>query len=266
MRADIRVESLTHRYDEHVTALREISLTVRQGERVAVIGPNGAGKTTLVQHFNGLVKPTSGRVVVGDLDTAEHPIATLAAQVGFVFQNPGDQLHARTVAAEIRFGPSNLGYPGEVVADLTAAALAATGLTDLAQAHPYHLTTAQRRMVAIASVLAMDTPVVVLDEPTTGQDAFALDRLSAIIDDLSDRGRTVVAITHDMDFCVENFDRVLLLTGGELAADGRPAEVFADADPDHLPQLFRLSRELGWPAPSSTVDEFVARLAAERAQ
>ncbi|MCX2731448.1 ABC transporter ATP-binding protein [Saccharopolyspora sp. NFXS83] len=265
MRADIRVESLTHDYDAQVTALRGITTTVRQGERVAVIGPNGAGKTTLVQHFNGLARPTSGRVLVGGMDTAEHSISALAAEVGFVFQNPADQLHARTVAAEVRFGPRNLGHADDVVAAQVAAALAATGLTGLADAHPYHLAPAQRKLVAIASVLAMDTPVVVLDEPTTGQDAFALDVLSAVVEDLAGRGRTVIATTHDMDFCVENFDRVLLLTDGELIADGTPAEVFTDTDPQRLPQLFRLSGELGWGSRPTTVDEFVAGLAAGRA-
>ncbi|MGW0892526.1 energy-coupling factor ABC transporter ATP-binding protein [Saccharopolyspora sp. NPDC002578] len=260
MRADIRVESLTHQYDEHVTALRGISTTVRQGERVAVIGPNGAGKTTLVQHFNGLARPTSGRVLVGDRDTGEYPISTLAAQVGFVFQNPADQLHARTVAAEVRFGPRNLGRSAAEADAQVAAALAATGLTELADAHPYHLAPAQRKLVAIASVLAMDTPVVVLDEPTTGQDAFALDVLSAVLADLAERGRTVIATTHDMDFCVENFDRVLLLTDGELVADGAPAEVFTDTAPHRLPQLFRLAGELGWDSRPTTVDEFVTML------
>ncbi|MEU6130937.1 ABC transporter ATP-binding protein [Saccharopolyspora sp. NPDC047091] len=258
MRVDIRVESLTHEYDEHVTALRGISTTVRQGERVAVIGPNGAGKTTFVQHFNGLARPTAGRVLVGDLDTAEQPIAALAARVGFVFQNPADQLHARTVAAEVRFGPRNLGHPARQVEAQVAAALAATGLTDVADAHPYHLAPAQRKLVAIASVLAMNTPVVVLDEPTTGQDAFALDVLSAIIADLAAWGRTVIATTHDMDFCVENFDRVLLLTDGELVADGAPAEVFTDTAPHRLPQLFRLAGSLGWESRPTTVDDFVA--------
>ncbi|HEX6340187.1 ABC transporter ATP-binding protein [Umezawaea sp.] len=264
MRSDIRVESLTFRYDERVTALDDVSLVVRQGERVAVIGPNGAGKTTLAQHFNGMVKPTSGRVLVGDLDTAEHPIAVLAAKVGFVFQNPNDQLHAKTVSAEVHFGPRNLGFPPEHARHLVERALESTGLTDLADAHPHHLSLAQRKMVAIAGVLAMDTPVVVLDEPTTGQDSVALDALATIIADLSLRGRTVIAITHDMDFCVENFDRVVLVADGRIVEDGTPAEVFAGDRVARLPQVVRLGRELGWSEQVTTVDGFVDHLAVTR--
>ncbi|WP_198320541.1 MULTISPECIES: energy-coupling factor ABC transporter ATP-binding protein [Actinosynnema] len=264
MRADIHVESLTYRYDERTTALQDVSLRIDQGEKVAVIGPNGAGKTTLAQHFNGLVTPTSGRVLVGGADTAEHPISALAAKVGFVFQNPADQLHARTVAAEVAFGPRNLGHPEAAVTERVERALEATGLAGLGEAHPYHLSAAQRKMVAIASVLAMDTPVVVLDEPTTGQDAFALEALRELLADLSLRGRTVIATTHDLDFCAENFERVLVVSGGRVVADGSPAQVFADGPAERLPQLVALSRALGWAEPVVEVDAFVDRVAAGR--
>ncbi|WP_306747957.1 energy-coupling factor ABC transporter ATP-binding protein [Saccharothrix yanglingensis] len=252
----IVVEDLTFRYGERVTALDGISLTVELGERVAVIGANGAGKSTLARQLNGILTPTGGRVVVNGLDTARHPISRLAAEVGYVFQNPDDQLHARTIGAEVHFGPRNLGFPPARARELVDRALAATGLTDLVDVHPHHLSPARRKLVAVASVLAMDVPIVVLDEPTAGQDRVALDGLGRLVDELTAAGRTVLAITHDLDFCAERFDRVLLLDNGRLLADGPPLEVFARAA-ERVPQVVRLSRELGWPTAARTVPQFV---------
>jgi energy-coupling factor transport system ATP-binding protein len=255
----IRIEDLTFRYSDRVTALDGISLTIQQGEKVALIGPNGAGKSTLARQLNGVIRPTRGRVLVDDLDTVRHPVARLAAKVGYVFQNPNDQLHARTIGAEVRFGPRNLGFPPERTETLVARALAATGLTELVDFHPHHLSSDRRKLVAIASVLAMDTPIVVLDEPTAGQDRVALDRLGQLVDTLRVSGRTVLAITHDLDFCVERFDRVVHLDNGRIAADGPPLDVFARTA-GRAPQMVRLSRDLGWPDAAGTVSGFIDRL------
>ncbi|GAA2683060.1 MULTISPECIES: ABC transporter ATP-binding protein [Actinosynnema] len=252
----ILIEDVVFRYGAGTTALDRVSLSIAPGEKVALVGPNGAGKSTLARHLNGMLRPTSGRVLVNGLDTSEHPISRMAAEVGFVFQNPDDQLHARTIGVEVHFGPKNLGFPPERAQVLVERALAATGLEGQADVHPHHLSPARRKLVAIASVLAMDTPVVVLDEPTAGQDRTALDALGDLVDALAAGGRTVLAITHDLDFCVERFDRVLLLESGRITMDGPPLMVFARQG-GRAPQLLRLSRELGWSTGAATAAEFV---------
>ncbi|GDY32884.1 energy-coupling factor ABC transporter ATP-binding protein [Gandjariella thermophila] len=262
----IRIDSLVYRYPTGVTALDGVSLRVEPGERVALIGRNGAGKTTLARHLNGILRPTAGSVHVDGWDTAEHTVAELAAKVGYLFQNPDEQLFARTVAEEVAFGPRNLGYPGDRRARLVRRALEDTRLTGLEEVHPYQLSLAERKRVALAAVLAMDTPILVLDEPTTGADHAGVRDVAAAVSELAGRGRTVLAVTHDMDFCAENFDRIVVLAGGRIVRDGSPDEVFrAGADLAQAgvepPQLMRLSEALGWSRPATTVDAFVDRLA-----
>jgi energy-coupling factor transport system ATP-binding protein len=265
----VTVESLSYRYPSGVVALDGVALAVEPGERLAIIGQNGAGKTTLVRHLNGMVRPTAGTVRVGDWITAEKSIAQLAARVGYVFQNPDEQLFARTVQLDVSFGPRNLGLDAAAVDEAVARALAATGLTAEAQTHPHHLSLSERKRVAIAAVLAMQTPVVVLDEPTTGQDENGVQLVARIVSDLATSGTTVVAITHDMDFCAENFERVVVMAEGRIIDDGPPARIFSS--PEKLrtaavepPQLARVAREAGWGETPLSVDGFVDRLAAER--
>lgn len=185
----LRIDSLTHRYPNGTTALAGVSLAVRVGERVAVMGPNGAGKSTLARHLIGIARPTSGTVEVDGRDASRLGIAELARSVGFVFQNPDDQLHAATVAKEVSFGPRNLGFPADRRTALTAWALRVTGLTAEADSHPRHLSFGERKRVALASVLAMDTPVIVLDEPTTGQDHRSVTLLEELMGDLHRKER-----------------------------------------------------------------------------
>ncbi len=258
----VRFESVHFTYPSGVAALKGVSLAVGAGERVAIVGENGAGKTTLVRHLNGIFRPTSGAVYVDGGTTADRSIAQLAAHVGYVFQNPDEQLFARTVQADVEFGPRNLGLaPAEATAR-AAEALETVQLTAEAQAHPHHLSLSERKRVALAGVLAMRTPVVVLDEPTTGQDARGVAMVAGVVEALAAAGRTVVAITHDMDFCAEHFDRVVVMADGEVVADGDPRAVFAEAaaleraaiEP---PQLFRLAAHLGWPVRPLTPQEFV---------
>ncbi|MBV9846912.1 MAG: ABC transporter ATP-binding protein [Kutzneria sp.] len=261
----IRVEGLHFGYPDGVTALCGVDLVVESGERIAIIGENGAGKTTLVRHFNGIMKPTSGRVLVNGVDTATREVSQLAREVGYVFQNPHEQLFARTVRAEVEFGPRNLGYPAGRRRRLVDWALEATRLTAHSDAHPYELSLAERKRVAIASVLAMDTPIVVLDEPTTGQDCAGVNDVGSILAQLRDSGRTVVGVTHDMDFCAENFDRVVVMARGRIVADGPTAEIFRDdavlaEAAVEAPSMTRLTRRLGWNRSAITVEELVSRL------
>jgi energy-coupling factor transport system ATP-binding protein len=223
----IRVEGLVHVYEGGVRALDGVDLAIGAGERVALIGQNGSGKTTLVRHFDGLLRPTSGRVLVGGVDAAGRTVAQLAREVGLVFQDPDRQIFASTVRGEVEFGPRNLGVTGTALRTAVGDALAATGLQAAAEVNPGDLGTSRRKLLALASVLAMGTPVVVLDEPTTGQDLRGMAIVEAVVAALSDAGRTVVAISHDMRFVAERFERVIVMRQGRVVLDGSPAEVFA---------------------------------------
>jgi energy-coupling factor transport system ATP-binding protein len=266
---DIAITDLVYTYPSGVTALNGVTLAIPAGQRLAIVGQNGAGKTTLVRHLNGIFQPTEGRVEIGDWVTKGRDIAELAARVGYVFQNPDEQLFARNIRDEIGFGPKNLGVPKDEIEQRVTASLSRAGLEGKEDTHPYHLSLSERKRVALASVLAMDTPVVVLDEPTTGQDARGVALIGRVVSDIAAEGRTVIAITHDMDFCAENFDRVLVMAAGQVIADGTPEQAFAQLDAlaeAHVepPQLERLRTELGWGEPVTTVEGFVAELKKHR--
>lgn len=239
-------------YPDGVTALHDISLTIGPGEHVALIGQNGAGKTTLARQLNGLLQPTSGTVRIGDWETRSQTVAQLARRVGYVFQHPEHQLFKRTVRDEVVFGPRNLGFAPERVQELAEAALAATQLSAQTERHPHDLMPALRKRVALASVLAMDPPILVLDEPTMGQDVAGLMVIGAILAQLKAAGRTVIMISHDIDFCAEHCERLVVLGGGTLLLDGPREAVFARPDllaqtAVELPQLARLAERLGLP-------------------
>lgn len=259
---NIRIKNLSFRYPNGVLALQGVSLEIAAGEQVAMIGQNGAGKTTLVKHLNGLLLPSEGEVWIGDWDTRRYSVAKLAQRVGYVFQNPDEQLFTKTVADEIAFGPRNLGYTTERIQTLVEDALHLTQLTEMRSANPYDLSPTWRKMVAVASILAMDTPILVLDEPTTGQDAASVARLATIIAELKRRGKTVITITHDIDFCAENFERVIVMGGGQILLDGSAKTVLGQedilaqtyVDP---PQITRLGLRLGLPEVVCTPQEFL---------
>lgn len=248
----ITIDNLMFAYPSGVVALNNVSLAVVPGESVALIGQNGAGKTTLARHLNGLLKPAAGDVLIGDWNTRDHTVAQLARRVGYVFQQPEHQIFKRTVRDEVAFGPRNLGYNDQKMAMLIDAALERTHLTDHAAQHPHDLMPSLRKLVTIAAVLAMDTPIVVLDEPTTGQDAAGVRRIGAIVRDLIHGGRTVITISHDIDFCADVCDRFVALEQGRVLLDGDARHVFGQ--PDVLaqsavepPQLTRLARRLSLP-------------------
>jgi energy-coupling factor transport system ATP-binding protein len=232
----IDVEALVHRYPNGIEAVRGVSLSIEPGEAVVILGQNGSGKTTLVKHFNGLLRPASGRVLIDGEPTEGVPVDRLAATIGFVFQNPDEQLFERSVEREVAFGPRNLRRPPDRIAELVTQSLDAVGLTDVRATNPYDLDLSRRKLVALAGVLAMDPAVLVLDEPTTGQDAAGIERVGAVVRAYRDAGRSVVAITHDMEFAATNFSRVVVMRLGEIVADGPPAAIFA---PDHRDLLAR---------------------------
>jgi energy-coupling factor transport system ATP-binding protein len=236
--AILRTEALVHVYGGATRALDGVDLEIRRGARVAIVGQNGSGKSTLVRHFNGLLRPTEGRVLVDGTDAAGRRVAHLAATVGLAFQDPDRQIFAGKVRTEVGFGPRNLGLGGAELATAVDAALVATGLDRDAQTNPYDLGYSRRKLLALASILAMGTPVVVLDEPTTGQDARGLERIRHIVADLSAAGRTVVAVSHDMRFVAEAFERIVVMRDGRIVLDGTPAEVFAETSWPTLASTF----------------------------
>jgi len=229
----IAIEDLVHRYPGGVEAVRGVSLVIEPGEAVAILGQNGSGKTTLVKHLNGLLRPDAGRVLLDGEPTDGRSIAQLAATIGFVFQDPDEQLFERSVEREVGFGPRNLGIPGAAVGDLVVGSLAAVGLLDQRATNPYDLDLSRRKLVALAGVLATDPAVLVLDEPTTGQDADGVARVGAIVEAYRRAGRSVVAITHDMEFA-GRFGRIVVMRDGEVVADGPPEVVFAPVNRDLL--------------------------------
>lgn len=235
MTIGLAVENLVHVYQPGaVRALDGVSFAIAAGERVALIGQNGSGKTTLIRHFNGLLRPSSGTVLVGGTDARMQTVASLAHRVGLVFQDPDRQIFSASVRAEVEFGPRNMGFSGDRLQSAVDHALAAVGLEGDETTNPYDLGASRRKLLALASVLAMQTPILALDEPTTGQDRRGIDRVRAVIADVSKAGRTVIAISHDMRFVAEVFDRVVVMRAGRVVLDGPPASVFARSSWDLL--------------------------------
>jgi energy-coupling factor transport system ATP-binding protein len=224
---EIAVEGLIHVYAEgRVRALDGVDLRIGPGERVALVGQNGSGKTTLVRHLNGLLRPTAGTVRLDGTDAADLTVAQLAARVGLVFQDPDRQIFSGSVRSEAEFGARNVGLRDAARQAAVATALRATGLDGEEATNPYDLGGARRKLLALASVLAMETPVLVLDEPTTGQDAAGIERVRRIVESVAASGRTVIAISHDMRFVAEAFERVVVMRAGRLILDGSPTSVF----------------------------------------
>ena len=224
---ELALETVVHVYQRGgVRALDGVELRIGPGERLAVVGQNGSGKTTLVRHLNGLLRPTSGRVLVDGGDAAGRTVAQLARSVGLVFQDPDRQIFAGSVRAEVEFGPRNLGMRGTSLRTAVDEALEAVGLGAEARTNPYDLGASRRKLLALASVLAMRTSVLVLDEPTTGQDLRGVAIVRSVIDAAHAAGRTVIAISHDMDFVASTFDRVVVMRAGRVILDGTPASVF----------------------------------------
>jgi energy-coupling factor transport system ATP-binding protein len=224
----IQVEALVHIYPDGTRAVDGLDLSIAPGERVAIVGQNGSGKSTLVRHFNGLLRATEGRVLVDGSDAAGRRVAELARTVGLAFQDPDRQIFAGNVRSEVTFGPRNIGLRGSDLEEAVDRAVAMAGLAGDAATNPYDLGFSRRKLLALASVIAMGTPIVILDEPTTGQDAVGVARVQTIVAELSTAGRTVIAVSHDMRFVAESFERVVVMREGQIILDGTPAEAFAE--------------------------------------
>ncbi len=223
----LEVRGLAFTYPDGSPALRGVDLTIRRGERVALLGPNGAGKTTLVLHLNGILRPQRGSVVVGGLPVAEANLREIRRRVGIVFQDPDDQLFMPTVREDVAFGPANLGLRGEELEARVRTALEAVGMEDHADRAPHHLSFGQRRRVAVATVLAMEPEILVLDEPSSNLDPAGRRELADILRGLD---ITILMVTHDLPYALELCPRAVVMNRGTIAADGPTREILADEE------------------------------------
>ena len=223
----IECQDLTHTYAGGVQALQGISLTINQGEIVAIIGQNGSGKTTLAKHFNGLLSPSSGSVRVHGLETKEQGIFKLGQRVGYVFQNPDHQIFSEEVQEEVAFGPRLRGLPENEIKTRVAEALEAVGLAGFEKEDPFSLTKSGRQRVAVASVLAVQPEVLILDEPTTGLDYREQRSMMDMVQRLNEAGSTIIFVTHHMWVVAEYARKVFVIKDGQLLLQGTTREVFA---------------------------------------
>jgi len=259
----IEVKDVYFTYSTGIEALKGVSLSIRNGEFVAIMGQNGAGKTTLVKQFNGLLKPTKGDALVDGVNTRDISIAQLARKVGFVFQNPDHQLFSETVEEEVAFALRNFSFKEATIQRRTTWALNLLGLTEYRKTSPFMLSGGERKRVALASVLAWNPKVVILDEPTIGQDHQQKETLRQFIVQLNAQGKTVVIVTHDVEFVAECNPRVVLMAQGQIVADGDAKRILTNPDialkasivPPQITQIFRELADLGLPTDVIDVSE-----------
>lgn len=244
--ASLRAEGLWFTYAGREPALRGVDLEIGAGQFVALVGQNGSGKTTLAKHFNGLLRPERGRVLIDGQEIGRRETADLASTIGYCYQNPDHQIFSSTVAEEIEFGPRNLRVSPDEIISRTGRLLDLVRLRDEAERYPFSLGRGQRQKLAVASVLAMEPRILIVDEPTTGLDWQGGEAMMRLMRELHAGGRTIVIITHDMNIVAEFADRAVVMAGGRIVADGTPAEVFSqdaallEADL-RAPQAFRIA-------------------------
>jgi energy-coupling factor transport system ATP-binding protein len=257
----IEVKNLRFSYRNGEEILKGIDLTFNS-KSTAIIGQNGAGKTTFVKLLKGLLKPTEGDIFIKGKNTTEVTVAKLAKEVGMVFQNPNDQIFKSKVIDEVMFGPLNIGQGMEEAKGNSLKALELMELSDKVDENPYDLSLSERKLITIASILAMDTDIVILDEPTISQDYFGKIKIKNIVKELAARGKLLITITHDMDFVAEISERVIVLNKGEVILDGSAEEVFLRDDilkSAYLeqPNITQLCKRLGYDRTFLALEEFV---------
>ena len=245
------IENLEHLYDSGKQALKGINLDIYRQQITAIIGQNGSGKTTLSKHFNGLLRPTSGRIEINGRDVANRRVSEMAREVGYVFQNPNYQLFCATVLDEIQFGLKNLKLSEEEMKKRTREVIEEFDLKGMIRKQPVTLSSGSKKIVALASVYAMDPEILFLDEPTTGQDQYGKTRLGLLSKEMKSRGKTVIIISHDMDFVAEFADRVIVMNDGEVLLDGTPMEVFTNYEvmnKAHImpPQIYAIANHISY--------------------
>jgi cobalt/nickel transport system ATP-binding protein len=228
----IETRKIIYEYPDGTKALENVNFKAEDGKIVALLGPNGAGKSTLFLHFNGILRPTSGEVVVNG-----HPVSynkkdlmKLRQNVGIVFQNPDDQLFAPTVMEDVAFGPMNMGLSREEVEKRVKNALKRVGMEGFEKKPPHHLSGGQKKRVAIAGILAMDPKIMVLDEPTSGLDPKGASQIMRLLYELNEDGMTIIISTHDVDLVPLYASTVYIISHGNIIKEGNPQTVFSDVE------------------------------------
>ena len=233
-------------YPDGHQALFGVDLHVHPGERVALLGPNGAGKTTMVLHLNGILRAGRGSVAISGLPVEDANLLEIRRRVGIVFQDPDDQLFMPSVRDDVAFGPANLGLPRPVIEERVESALRAVGMLEYADRPPHHLSFGQRRRVAVATVLAMEPEILVLDEPSSNLDPASRRELADIITSL---GVTVLMVTHDLPYALQLCERSVILADGVITADGATPDLLADSA---LLERHRLELPYGFTLPAAS--------------
>ena len=269
MRLDIK--DLVHEYASGSRALDGVNLTIEGDEPVAIIGQNGAGKTTLVKHFNGILKATSGRVLVDGIDVNSRETAQWAAKVGYVFQNPDDQLFLESVRKEFSFGPERIGMDADLMEQRMQSVAKLVGLQNKLDTHPFDLAPTEKKFCTIGAVVMMDPQIIIFDEPTCGQDVRGNARLRRIIETLRSQGKLCITISHDMKFVTENFSRVIVMCSGRVLLDGSADEVFSQTEQLRRsfvtpPPITRVAQRAGMHGTAFTVPAFIGMFDKERNQ
>ena len=261
----IVIKNLYFSYNDGPLVLKNISLVIREGERLAIMGENGAGKTTLIKHLNGLLKPKKGEVIINGQNTKETSVSEISRVVGLVFQNPDHQIFAETVEEEIAFALKNFGFSEDLIKERVEWALNVMDLIKYRKRSPITLSGGERKRVAIASVLSYNPQIIVLDEPTVGQDYFQKQKIAEIIRMLSILKKTIIVVTHDIEFVAENFPRSIVISKGEVIADGKTEDILTDPEvinrgrllPPQVAETAWYLKNLGFSQKIITVSEFL---------
>jgi energy-coupling factor transport system ATP-binding protein len=257
------VEDVWFSYSDKNHVLKEISFRVRKGEFLAIIGRNGSGKSTLMRLLVGLIKPTRGKILIDSLDTSKEKVSTLARKVGFVFQNPNDQLFCRSVEEEVTFALRNIGLPGDEVKKRTDEALEKFSLKSVRGVYPRFLSRGDKQRVSVAAVSAMNPELLILDEPTTGQDYRDSTEIMKHARNLNAAGMTVILVTHDIRNVATYTERAILLDNGKIVADASTRHVLTEhrmlrecnLSPPQITELAKGCKEMGVRADILSVDE-----------
>ncbi len=260
----IEFKDVSYVHPNGIRALDGVNLKIERGEKVAIVGENGAGKTTLVKHVTGLLKPASGKVFVDGVETSATTTATLSRKVGVAFQNPDHQLFSENVEAEMTFALRNFGFSPELISNRVSWGLQVFGLEEYRKSSPLVLSGGEKKRLTLACILAWDPEVVILDEPTVGQDAIQKEKLAGTILMLSSAGKTVVVVSHDIEFLWPIQPRVVVMNSGRIVGDGPAADVMQrkellDSARVAQPQLVTFHRELSRRPASPFVDPLEAR-------
>jgi len=232
MTSIIETRDLSYSYGDGTQALKNVSISLQAGRKVALVGPNGAGKSTLMLMMNGILRPSSGEILFAGrpLQYDASSLRAVRRAVGMVFQNSDDQLFAPTVYQDVAFGPTNLGYPAEKVKRYVGFALQYVGLSGYERRPPHHLSGGEKKRVAIAGILAMEPQVMILDEPTSNLDPASSEEIMEMLDELNQGGKTMIISTHDVDLAYRWADEIILMKDGDVIRRGSGPEVFMDAD------------------------------------